>query len=269
MRVPKPVIVALAAGLALAVLARTVSAEAERLDGRAVMEWLDKSQRTDSGYAEGLVTVEDKGRVREKEWREWRLGWGAEARSLVQFLEPAEVRGVGLLTIGHSGQADEQWFFAPAMDRHRRIARVEKSTRFLGTHFTYEDMESADIDDHEYRRLDDDEVEGEVCYRIEARPRPETESQYSKKIFWVRQDLQVTVRVEGYVDGTLRRTFRGSDLRRVEDVVTAHRWEVDDEKRSGLTTLVLRNVRYRLQLEEEFFSREAMRVLHSPPGTGG
>ncbi|MCP4201246.1 MAG: outer membrane lipoprotein-sorting protein [bacterium] len=268
MRARGLVIVVLAAVLGPASLARPApadAADAERLDGRALMERLDESQRTDSGYAEGLVTVEDKGRVREKAWREWRLGWGGEARGLVQFLEPAEVRGVGLLTLGHSGKPDEQWFYAPAMDRHRRIARVEKSTRFLGTHFTYEDMEPRDVDDHEYRRLGDGELEGAPCYRIEARPRSETESQYSKEIFWVRRDPLVTIRVEGYVEGKLRRTFHASDVRTVEGIATAHRWAVDDEKRSGRTTLVLRNVRHHLELEEELFSREAMRVTHSPP----
>jgi hypothetical protein len=265
MRAPRHAILVLAAVLCLGLLAAGAPAAAQPLDGRAVMERLDDSQRTESRYAEGLVTVADKGRVREKAWREWRLGWGAEARGLVQFLEPAEVRGVGLLTIGHAGRPDEQWFYAPAMDRHRRIARVEKSTRFLGTHFTYEDMEPQDIDELEYRRLDDAEIAGAACYRIEARPRPETESQYSKTIYWVRQDPLVIVRVERWVGGELRRTFRGSEVRTVEGIATAHRWEVDDEKRSGTTTLVLANVRHRLALPEERFSREAMRVLHPPP----
>ncbi len=268
MRAKSAVIVGLAAFLGMAPLtgaAPAGAADPERLDGRAVMERLDESQRTESRYAEGLVTVEDKGRLREKAWREWRLGWGGEARGLVQFLEPAEVRGVGLLTLGRSGRPDEQWFYAPAMDRHRRIARVEKSTRFLGTHFTYEDMEPRDIDDDDYRRLDDAEVEGAACYRIEARPRPETESQYSKRIVWIRREPLVTVLVEAHVDGKLRRTFRGSDVRTIEGIVTVHRWEVEDEKRAGRTTLVLGNVRHRLELGDELFSREAMRVLQPPP----
>lgn len=265
MRAPHPAIIVLAAALCPTLFAPAAPAAGERLDGRAVMERLDDSQRTEGHYAEGLVTVEEKGRTREKAWREWRLGWGADARGLVQFLEPAEVRGVGLLTIGHSGRPDEQWFYAPAMDRHRRIARVEKSTRFLGTHFTFEDLEARDIDEHDYRRLDDGEVEGVTCYRVEARPRPEAESQYSRSIYWIRQSSPVIVRVEGWVEGKLRRTFDASDVRTVDGIATAHHWRVVDEKRGGTTTLVLDNVRHRLSLGEERFSREAMRILHPPP----
>ena len=241
------------------------SAGAEELDGRRLMELLDERQRTDDRYAEGLVSVEDKGRLREKAWREWRLGWGGEARGLVQFLEPAEVRGVGLLTLGHRGRPDEQWFYTPAIDRHRRIARMEKSTRFLGTHFTYEDMQPRDLDEHRYHRLDDAELDGTACYRIAARPRPDTESQYSRMVFWVAREPLVMLRSEGYVEGDLRRTFQGSDVRTVDGIVTVHRWVVEDTKRSGSTTLVLRNVRYRAGLPEDLFAREAMRVLHDPP----
>jgi hypothetical protein len=240
-------------------------AASQKLDGRRVMELADEYQRIESRYAEGLVTVEEKGRVREKAWREWTTGWGAEARSLVQFLEPAEVRGVGLLTIGHAEQADEQWFYTPAIDRHRRIARVEKSTRFLGTHFTYEDMQPRDIDDYEYRLLDETELDGRNCYRIEARPRPESESQYSRLVFWVSKDPLVTLRSEGFVARKLRRTFHGSEVGFVDGIATVHRWQVEDTKRQGRTTLALQNVRRGLEVEDTLFGREAMRVIHPAP----
>jgi hypothetical protein len=246
-------------------LASVPPAASQKLDGRRVMEVADEYQRIESRYAEGLVTVEEKGRVREKAWREWTTGWGAEARSLVQFLEPAEVRGVGLLTIGHAQQADEQWFYTPAIDRHRRIARVEKSTRFLGTHFTYEDMQPRDIDDYQYRLLDEAELDGRICYRIEARPRPESESQYSRLVFWVSKDPLVTLRSEGFVERKLRRTFHGSEVRLVDGIATVHRWQVEDTKRQGRTTLLLRNVRRGLAVEDSLFGREAMRVIHPAP----
>jgi outer membrane lipoprotein-sorting protein len=251
--------------IVMPVLGGATPAGAERLDGRRLMEMLDGLQRTEDRYAEGLVSVENKGRVREKAWREWRLGWGAEAKGLVQFLEPAEVRGVGLLTIGHRERDEEQWFYTPAIDRQRRIARLEKSTRFLGTHFTYEDMQPQDIDEYEYRRLDDGERDGALCYRIEARPRPETESQYSRLVYWLPTEQLVILRSEAYVGGELRRTFQASEVRVVDGIATPHQWVVEDTQRSGRTTLVLRNVRYRLGLSEELFGREAMRVLHDSP----
>jgi outer membrane lipoprotein-sorting protein len=233
--------------------------------GREVMEEAERRRRTDSMYSEGFVIVESKKRVRKKAWRSWRSGWGASARSLLQFVEPAEVKGVGLLTIAHPDRPDEQWLYTPAIDRDRRIARQEKATRFIGTHFTYEDMEERDVDDYDYELLDEAAADGTLCYRVRANPRARKESQYSRLDFWVVKEQFVTVRMETYVDGALRRTFRASDVRPVEGIQTAHRWEVVDEKRGGRTLLELRNVTYRAGGEEGIFTLQGMRVLRAPP----
>ena len=176
-------------------------------DGHAVMDEVDKRRRTASEYSEGVITVEEKGKTKQKAWRSWRLGWGPEAKGLIQFQEPAEVKGVGLLTLSHAGRPAEQWFYAPAIDRDRRVAKQEKSTRFLGTHFTYEDMEERDLDAYTYTLVGEEAQSGSPCFKIEAVPKPEEESQYSRLVFWVLQDRYVTIRVEAYVEGLERKDF--------------------------------------------------------------
>jgi hypothetical protein len=234
-------------------------------DGRAVMDEVDARRQTASETSEGVITVEEKGKVKEKAWRSWRLGWGAEAKGLIQFLQPAEVKGVGLLTLSHAGKPSEQWFYAPAIDRDRRIAQQEKSTRFLGTHFTYEDMEERQLDSYEYVLDGEEPVDGASCYKVTATPRPSERSQYTKLVFWVQEDRFVTIRVQGFVDGELRRTFLGGDVRVVDGVALVHRWVLTDTKREGTTTLVLRNVRLQVPVEAGLFSVAAMRTIHEPP----
>ena len=67
-------------------------------DGHAVMDEVDKRRRTASEYSEGVITVEEKGKTKQKAWRSWRLGWGPEAKGLIQFQEPAEVKGVAVVS---------------------------------------------------------------------------------------------------------------------------------------------------------------------------
>jgi len=40
------------------------------------------------------------------------------------------------------------------------------------------------LDDSDYDLRGDEDLDGTLCYRIESRPRPRRESQYSKIIFW-------------------------------------------------------------------------------------
>lgn len=234
-------------------------------DGRAVMQEADRVRRSDSEYSEGLVTVEERGKTKTKAWRSWRLGWGPEAKGLIQFLEPPEVKGVGLLTLSHAGRPAEQWFYAPAIDRDRRIARQEKTTRFLGTHFTYEDMEERQLDAYTYTLDGEEAVDGAPCYRVVALPKPEEQSQYAKLVFWVREDDFVTIQVHGYVGDELRRIFHGSDVREDDGVPRVHRWVLTDSRRPGTTTLVVRNVHVDPPLDAGLFTIAAMRTLHEPP----
>ena len=234
-------------------------------DGRAVMDRADALRRTRSEYSEGLITVDEKGKTKTKAWRSWRLGWGASAKGLIQFLEPAEVKGVGLLTLSYPGKPAEQWFYAPAIDRDRRVAKQEKSTRFLGTHFTYEDMEERDVDAYTYA-LDGKETRaGASCFKVTAIPKPGEESQYSKLVFWVLEDRFVTIRVEADVQGQLRRIFEGSDLREVSGVPIVHAWTLTDTQRGGTTRLTLANVRIDPKVDVSLFTVSSMRTIHDPP----
>jgi len=243
-------------------LAAALAVPAHPLDARAVMDEVDKRRRTASEYSEGVITVEEKGRTRQKAWRSWRLGWGPEAKGLIQFQEPAEVKGVGLLTLSHAHRPAEQWFYAPAIDRDRRVAKQEKSTRFLGTHFTYEDMEERDVDAYTYTLVGEDGLSGARCFKIEARPAPSKESQYSKLVFWVLADRFVTIRVEAEVEGLLRRVFEGSDVREVQGIPIVHAWSLTDTKRPDVTRLLVQNVRVNPALQERLFTVGEMRTVH-------
>jgi outer membrane lipoprotein-sorting protein len=243
-------------------LAAALVALGKPQDGHAVMVEVDKRRRTASEYSEGIITVEEKGKTKQKAWRSWRLSWGAEAKGLIQFQEPAEVKGVGLLTLSHAGKPAEQWFYAPAIDRDRRVARQEKSTRFLGTHFTYEDMEERELDAYTYTLLGEEDAGGSRCFKIEAVPKPEEESQYSKLLFWVLADRYVTIRVEGYVDGALRRIFEGSDVRDVSGIPIVHAWVLTDTKRPGTTRLAVANVHVNPPLDANLFTVAAMKTIH-------
>ena len=239
-----------------------LAAPARPLDARAVMDEVDRRRRTASEYSEGVITVEEKGKTKQKAWRSWRLGWGPEAKGLIQFQEPAEVKGVGLLTLSHANRPAEQWFYTPAIDRDRRVAQQEKSTRFLGTHFTYEDMEERDVNAYTYTLLPDDTVSGAPCFKIEARPAPTEESQYSKLVFWVLEDRYVTIRVAAYVDGLLRRVFEGSEVREVSGIPIVHAWSLTDTKRPGTTRLVVLNVHVNPAVPGTLFTVGAMRTIH-------
>src|ERR1700687_328321 len=110
--------------------ARTIVAEAQR--------------RTDakSQQYEGVLQVLDaKGKISDKRWTFKRLGSHGQARAVLRFIAPPEVKGVALLVVNHPDRPSDQWMWTPATERDRRIALQDRSTRFFGTDFTLQDLE--------------------------------------------------------------------------------------------------------------------------------
>ena len=90
---------------------------------------------------------------------------------MIRFLAPAEVKGVALLVVNHPDRSSDQWMWTPAIGRDRRIALQDRSTRFFGTDFSFEDLEERDVDQYDYRLTGEEALDGAPCWRIEARPR--------------------------------------------------------------------------------------------------
>jgi len=120
---------------------------------------------------------------------------------LVRFLEPADVKGVGLLTLEHESSEDDQWLYLPALKKERRITASDQSDNFMGTDFTYEDMKSEKLNDHTYALLRGETLDGVECYVIEAIPSTEKqkkESGYSKRELWIDKKTLLRVQVKYY-----------------------------------------------------------------------
>src|SRR5262245_47701307 len=131
----------------------------------------EAQKRTDAASQryEGLLQVFDaKGKVTDKRWTFERLGSHGASRSVLRFVAPAEVKGVALLVVNHPDRASDQWMWTPAIERDRRIALQDRSTRFFGTDFSFEDLEERDVDQYDYALRGDDSVDGAACWKIES-----------------------------------------------------------------------------------------------------
>ena len=78
----------------------------------------------------------------------------------------------------------------PAIGRDRRIALQDRSTRFFGTDFSFEDLEERDVDQFDYRLTGEEPIDGAACWRIEATPGRQV-SQYTLSRVWIRKDNYV------------------------------------------------------------------------------
>src|SRR5690242_10579253 len=123
-----------------------------QLDPRQIVEEAQRRTTTQSQRYEGTLRVIDaKNKITEKRWQYDRIGSHGSSKSVLRFTAPSEVKGVALLVVNHPERSSDQWMWTPAINRERRIAIQDRSTRFFGTDFSFEDLEERDTNQFEYK----------------------------------------------------------------------------------------------------------------------
>jgi len=222
----------------------------------------ESQKRTDakSQRYEGLLQVFDaKGKVADKRWTFERLGAHGQSKSVLRFTVPAEVKGVALLVVNHPDRASDQWMWTPALERDRRIALQDRSTRFFGTDFSFEDLEERDVDQFDYTLAGDDAVDGAPCWKIQSTPKQTKSSQYTRSLVWIRKDNYALARIENFVKDEIVRRLAYSDIRNIQGIWTARQLEMADLRRGSRTRLTLDKLEYNVPLKDDDFTLQAIR----------
>ena len=116
---------------------------------------------------------------------------GHTEKKMIRFLEPADVKGTGLLTFDYKEKDDDMWLYMPALRKTRRIISSEKAKSFMGSEFSYADMTPPVLDDFNFNLLGEEDVNGARCWKIEMVPRDDDiadENGFSKRISWIGKD---------------------------------------------------------------------------------
>jgi len=229
-------------------------------DARQIVEESQRRGRADSQHYEGVLEVIGAhNKVSKKSWQSDRLGSYGNSKAIIRFTAPAEVKGVALLVLNHPDRSSDQWMWTPAIGRDRRIAQQDRSTRFFGTDFSFEDLEERDVGQFDFRMLGEEALDGAACWKIESKPRQTKSSQYTSSRVWIRKDNYVPVQYENYVKDTLVRRLQEKEIEKIQGIWTARLLEMADLRRDSRTILKLENVRYNVPMKDDDFTVQALR----------
>jgi outer membrane lipoprotein-sorting protein len=234
-------------------------------DPRAILEGVYKQDTSRDTTMKAVFDVFDKGGHKTtKKFMLYRLGSPGDSKTRVLFTDPAEIRGVALLSYNHKGDTDRQWLYIPATRRTRSIAPRERSEKFAGTDFSYEDVEDRLLDDFGYRLLSDtDTIDGHKTYKVEAKPLDAGASQYRYVYYWVAQDVPVILHAEMYDGGgKLVRELHASALKKVSGMWGARHVEMKSVQEGTRTVLTIDEAKFNQHLDEKLFTPEG---LENPP----
>jgi hypothetical protein len=257
-----PLVVVLAV---LAPLARPASAaETARqiLDRRKALDdgprhWTDRTEKI------AMTIVAAHGGERTRGLTRWeRRDPGDVTRTLVFFDAPAEVKGTGFLSVTRPGTPADQWLWLPELKRVRQIAARARNESFVGSDFTYHDLDVIQhigdwTEDEAHSSLQREEaVDGVACWVIGLAPQASDEA-YKKIVVWLGKDDLVPRRLAFYEDpgaGDPTRRIVQRDVRNVGAIPVPHTVEVETPAKGSHTTIVSSDVAFDQHLPDDLFT---------------
>ena len=234
------------------------------ITGRQIMEWVDERDDGDKSTQDMQMILIDKGGgQRKRKIHSLRMDDGEDTRSIMFFVEPADVKDTGFLTYDFDDidRDDDQWLFLPALKKTKRIASGDKSGSFMGSDFSYADMTDRNLDNYDYKLLQETEINGVPVWVVEAIPNTKKEideTGYTRQVAFVRKDNHVTVRSKSWLKkGGRNKYFDVKKLELIDGIWTAtemHMTTKKGKKTLHKTILISDNVKYGQDMNEDTFS---------------
>ena len=242
--------------------------------------WSDRHQR----LTMEVIAAERSGRVLTVDLFDKKVA-GDEQRTMAFFSSPASAKGTAFLAITHPDRPADQWLYLPEFRRARRIGGAARTSGFVGTDFTYHDLDLLAEMPH-WTEADaasslrgEETVDGVPCHVIELAPR-RADIGYERIMVWLGRDDLVVRRVEFYEQAPsagwlglggggsaqpLRRITQ-SEVRRVGSIPVPFRAEVQTPAAGTRTVVTFAAVAFDQGLPDDLFTQPALEWGSFSPG---
>ncbi|MDR0689491.1 MAG: outer membrane lipoprotein-sorting protein [Spirochaetaceae bacterium] len=231
------------------------------INGYDIMKRTDERYTGDTAQYKLTMTLNSsRGAPRVREVDYYFKDYGDTEKILMGFKSPRDVAGTGYLSFSYDDESkdDDIWLYLPAMKRVRRVTGSGKNDSFMGTDFTYEDMGSRSLGKDDFTLRGEEAVDGESCWRVEAKPR-DGKDPYGRRVIWVRKDTYVIKAVDYYDrQDRLLKTLWVSGIDQIDGIWTARKMEMTNVQDKHSTVIDMSEIRFNMPLDDSLFAVTAL-----------
>jgi len=182
-------------------------------------------------------------------------------KNLVRYIKPRRVKDQATLMLNN---ANDIWMYFPRTERIRKLATHAKKQKMQGSDFSYEDMGSGDafIEDYKATRLEDEEIEGYECFKIELNRKPDSDLSYSRVIMWVIKESFYPVVIDYYTEedsSLLEKRLVQSNIEVIDGIPTAKKAVMHNKLNNTSTEMQILNIEYNLELSDDMFTERNLK----------
>jgi outer membrane lipoprotein-sorting protein len=215
----------------------------------------DNAVRGKTEVGNVTMTVKTPDWQRTLELRYWAVN---PDKTFIRITGPAKEAGTGTLRLGAN-----MWNYLPSVEQIIKIPPSLMLESWMGSDFTNDDLvrESSIVTDYDHR-MDGEAVEdGDTCYRILSRAKPDAPVVWDRIVLYVRKSDAIPRREE-YLDshGKVQKVLTLDDIRETSGRLYPMRWKMVSVNKPGHeTTLQFTKLRLDRLIPSSIFTQENLR----------
>jgi hypothetical protein len=230
--------------------------------GEEIMRQVRSQPTPKSTYSRLTMIIEDiqKGRQETRELEIYARREKGKNASVIRFLSPREIRGVALLVRENPTPPNDQWIYLPALKQDpRRVSGSQRNQSFLGTDFTYADLEGTPLEAWNHDLIREESQQGVTLYVIRSTPTPSANSPYLYVLQWIHKAELFPIRVEFYDEKGLLKELRVEKYVRQGAYLLIQESVMENRRIPHRTILKVEEQKVDLDLPEKIFTPRGLK----------
>lgn len=225
-----------------------------QISGVTLIEQIKEQQTTvNSEFARlSMQIVNSRGQSRYRELEIYQSTDGEDLKTVIKFTLPDNVKGIGLLNL-KKGDQQTQKLYLPALKRFQTIVNFKRQERFIGSDFSFEDLEPFD-----YSRFDTilmDSTADHYTLKIT----PDFSSSYTPLFLTVQKEHLLLLKTEFFTNEEKVKTLKAEDWSLYEGVYLPDKLTMFSHKKETYTVLswIERNINKKI--DKSVFTEDFLR----------
>ena len=235
----------------------TISSSVFAKSATEIVTLSDKQMRGDSSYTVATMNIIRPDWTRSMSMKSWTKG---QDLSLVLVTAPAKDKGSASLK-----RQKEMWNWIPSIERVIKIAPSMLSQSWMGSDFTNDDLinQSSIVVDYDHQLIEEQVIDGDNSYVIDAIAKPDAPVVWSKIRLWVSTESYLQRKVEFYDEfDDLVNTMATFDVKQMDGRLIATRMiMIPADKPGNKTEMLTHEAQFDFDISDDFFSQSQMKAL--------
>lgn len=236
----------------------SISADAQNLTAREIIEKADAKMRGLSSQGEVKMTIIRPTWKREMQMKSWSKG---DDFMLIVVTAPARDKGTAFLK-----RNKEIWNWQPGIDRTIKLPPSMMMQSWMGSDFTNDDLvrQASVVDDYTHKILGSETLQDRDCYKIELKPKDNSAVVWGKVLLWIDKKDFMELKSEFYdEDNYLVNTMVGKNIKLLGGKILPSVMEVTPADNPGQKTVIeYLNLGFDKPIPDEFFSVQNMKRVN-------